>query len=692
MTGTRNGNWKLVQTQRTQSPILRYGIAFVAVAIALFLTLPISPLIKPTVFPLFFVAVMMSAWYGGLGPGLLATGLSVAAIDYFFIPAAGILADREALSRLALFVVAALLTSIVTSGWKWTDQALRESELRFRSVTQSATEAIIVADSHGNMIVWNRAAQNMFGYQEAEVMGKPVTLLMPARYRDAHSKGLERLRATGESKIIGKTVELHGLRKNGQEFPLELSVATWQTRQSTFFGGIIRDITPRKQAEEALRKAHAELETRVQERTAELSKANGGLQEEISAHHQAEEQKQKLLQDLHERVKELEVLHEMARLLQNEQKTGIELLREIAGILPPACQYPEVAAARVVFDGAECTTPNFSPTPWNLSAAFTTPSGKHGAVEIVYLEERPDKVEDPFVAEERSLINSLAEMLMLYLERKEAETRVAQVTRELVERNEELWRLQKEMGRVEPLAALGRVTGMIAHELGTPLNTVLGHSQLLSEEELTEAGHSRLRTIQEQIQRMVNIVQYYLSRTRGAKPARSQVNVNELVLETLALLKPVFEQHKLQVRTILAESLPPLSAHRASLQRVLINLLNNAIDALKEGGTVTIATSVGAGSLKTSKKGVVVEITDTGAGIPAETLPKVFDLFLTTKELGKGTGFGLAVCQEIVKSHGGAIEITSKLGEGTCVRVFLPIDDTAGQSASLEARESWRTF
>jgi hypothetical protein len=156
----------------------------------------------------------------------------------------------------------------------------------------------------------------------------------------------------------------------------------------------------------------------------------------------------------------------MARLLQNEQKTAEELLQEITAILPPAWKHEEVAAARITFDGIEYVTANFSPAPRRLQSDFRTPEGKHGAIEIVYLEERPDEVEGPFLAEERSLINSLAEMLTSYLERKESETRVAQVTRELVERNEELWRLQKEMGQVEPLAALGRVTGMIAMNWG----------------------------------------------------------------------------------------------------------------------------------------------------------------------------------------------------------------------------------
>ena len=676
------------QSQRTQSTILRYGVALIAVATALLLlTSPLSPLIKPTIFPLFFIAIMVSAWYGGLGPGLLAISLSVAAIDYFFTPVVGVLIDMDALSRLALFVLVALLTTIVTAGWKRADQTLRESELRFRSVVQSTNDAVVIADGLGNIIFWNKGAQSIFGYDEAEVKAKPLTLLMPTRYQDAHCKGLERLSTTGESKMIGTTLELHGLRKDGQEFSLELSVTTWQTGQGRFYGGIIRDITKRKQAEEALRKAHAELEARVQERTAELSDANAQLMREIHAHQQAEEQKEKLLHALSERIKELTLLHQMARFLQNEEKPMEMLLQEITAILPRAWKHEEVAAARIMFDGEEYMTPNFTPTPWKLRADFTTPEGKHGGLEIVYLEERPDEVEGPFLAEERSLINSLAEMLLSYLERKEAETSVAQVTRELVERNEELWRLQKEKGQVEPLAALGRVTGMIAHELGTPLNTILGHSQFLGEEELTEGGRRRLKTIQKQIQRMVNTVQYYLSRTRISQPARSQVNVNELVLETLELLKPVFEQHELEVNTTLAESLAPLTANRESLQRVLINLLNNAVDALKDGGTVTITTRAAAGSPETSKEGVVIEVTDTGAGIPPEMLPEVFDLFLTTKESGKGTGLGLAVCQEIVKIHGGTIQITSKLGEGTRVRVFLPTDDMVGQPASVEVRE-----
>jgi PAS domain S-box-containing protein len=137
------------------------------------------------------------------------------------------------------------------------------SEERFRSVVESATDGIILADHNGFILSWNKAAARLFGYTEEEVAGRPLTLLMPARYRAAHERGLERLRSTGETRVIGKTLELHGLRKDGNEFPLELSLATWKTKEGAFFSGIIRDITARKQVEEALRESQERLELAV---------------------------------------------------------------------------------------------------------------------------------------------------------------------------------------------------------------------------------------------------------------------------------------------------------------------------------------------------------------------------------------------------------------------------------------------
>jgi PAS domain S-box-containing protein len=130
--------------------------------------------------------------------------------------------------------------------------ALTESEDRFRSVVESAPDAIIVADEHGYIVSWNQAASRMFGYPPAEILGKPLTVLMPIRYREAHEMGVERMRTTGQSKLMGRVITLHGLRKDGTEFPIELSLATWTGRDKAFYSGIIRDITVRTATEAAL--------------------------------------------------------------------------------------------------------------------------------------------------------------------------------------------------------------------------------------------------------------------------------------------------------------------------------------------------------------------------------------------------------------------------------------------------------
>ncbi|MGH9900417.1 MAG: PAS domain S-box protein, partial [Pyrinomonadaceae bacterium] len=132
------------------------------------------------------------------------------------------------------------------------EEAIRESELHLRSVTESASEAIVTADGAGQIISWNRGARDIFGYTEDEALGQPLTLLMPERYREAHRKGLARHAATGESRVIGKTIELEGLRKDGTEFPFEFSLSTWRTGKGNFYSAIIRDITERKRIEQAL--------------------------------------------------------------------------------------------------------------------------------------------------------------------------------------------------------------------------------------------------------------------------------------------------------------------------------------------------------------------------------------------------------------------------------------------------------
>ncbi|WP_310448777.1 EAL domain-containing protein [Sulfuritalea sp.] len=136
---------------------------------------------------------------------------------------------------------------------KWTEVALQESAARHHAITQSANDAIVTGNSAGNIVGWNRRAEVIFGYAESEVIMQPLTLLMPERYREQHRAGMSRLQTGGEARIIGKAVELTGLRKDGSEFPMELSLAKWEVAEGRFFSGTIRDLTERKMDEASLR-------------------------------------------------------------------------------------------------------------------------------------------------------------------------------------------------------------------------------------------------------------------------------------------------------------------------------------------------------------------------------------------------------------------------------------------------------
>jgi PAS domain S-box-containing protein len=143
---------------------------------------------------------------------------------------------------------------------KRAEEALQTSEEKFRSVVQTANDAIVTADSHGNITDFNRGAEAIFGYSAREAIGKPLTALMPDRFKEPHQRGLKRYLETGEARVIGKTVELAAKRKDGTEFPVELSLSSWKTRAGLFFTGVLSDITDRKRTEALMLHAKEEAE------------------------------------------------------------------------------------------------------------------------------------------------------------------------------------------------------------------------------------------------------------------------------------------------------------------------------------------------------------------------------------------------------------------------------------------------
>ena len=194
--------------------------------------------------------------------------------------------------------------------------------------------------------------------------------------------------------------------------------------------------------------------------------------------------------DLRERIKELTVLHKAIRVVQDSAKSSSEVLQDIADLLPPAWQYPEVTAARILFGGKEFMTSNFRATPWVQGAPIKTSAGQNGTIEVVYLEAKPPEVEGPFLAEERDLINSLVSSVASYLDRKQAETALRQAHERLQALSQRFVHVQAQGSKQRIRESLhnGGAKSIAAQELTPRQREVL---QLIAE------GHSTKATAQQ---------------------------------------------------------------------------------------------------------------------------------------------------------------------------------------------------
>jgi two-component system NtrC family sensor kinase len=262
----------------------------------------------------------------------------------------------------------------------------------------------------------------------------------------------------------------------------------------------------------------------------------------------------------------------------------------------------------------------------------------------------------------------------------ELQLRVDEATRELAMRNEALRRaneqlfdLQRQLGRAQRLATMGQLAATIAHEIGTPLNSVAVHLQLLARSPgLTDQDRQRLITIDGQIRRLVQTVQQRLALTRGGACRLEPTDLNGLVRSVTDLMAPVLVAKGIACSFDTGSVLPKVQVDGHQIQQVLLNLLTNAVDAMPAGGSLQVETGV-AGST------VFLRVADSGSGIPPDARERIFEPFFTTKERGKGAGLGLPICRQIVEAHGGTIEVTDSPGSGATFEVRLPLESDGGR-------------
>jgi signal transduction histidine kinase len=235
---------------------------------------------------------------------------------------------------------------------------------------------------------------------------------------------------------------------------------------------------------------------------------------------------------------------------------------------------------------------------------------------------------------------------------------------------EELRRTQAEFVQSAKMAAFGELAAGVAHELNNPLTPVLGLSELLlRSNSLDEQARHDLNIVTAEARRARDIVINLLDFARQIRSNREWTDLNQGVHDTLALFRSQLEANRIRVEEQYAPDLPPVLLDTGRLRQVWLNLFTNASQSMPNGGTLTIRT-------EQAGDRIAVRIVDTGIGIPAEALLRIFEPFYTTRPVGQGTGLGLSVSLGIVQEHGGSIDVASQEGKGSTFTVWLPVKKT----------------
>jgi signal transduction histidine kinase len=364
---------------------------------------------------------------------------------------------------------------------------------------------------------------------------------------------------------------------------------------------------------------------------------------------------------LRERIKELTCLYGIAQLAEQPSVPLPALLQGIVELLPPAWQYPEIAVARVLFDDGCYATAGIRECDDRQMARLVTKGQSRGSVEVGYVRTMPRLDEGPFLKEERSLIDAVALQISLLIERREAA--------------DEQSRLRVQLRHADRLATIGQLSAGVAHELNEPLGNILAFAQLARKQPgIPQQTAADLDKIVATSLHAREIIKKLMLFARQMPPQKSRMNLNEVVAEALSFLESRCEKNGVTLERRLAPQLPELVADRSQLNQVLVNLAVNAIQAMPHGGVLKVSTQA-------SDHQVVLIVEDTGIGMSAKVLKKIFMPFFTTKDIHEGTGLGLPVVHGIIVSHGGTIDVQSVPGRGSRFEVRLPaIGDSAPSS------------
>jgi PAS domain S-box-containing protein len=553
-----------------------------------------------------------------------------------------------------------------------TADALRESEERYRVITETAQDAIFTIGADGRVLFANSAVERLFGWKPEELLGRTLDVIIPERYRAAHQNGVRRYVATGEKHIPWSGVELPGLHRDGHEIPLELAFGEWRSDTKRVFTGFARDITERRHAAEELKESLAhEQQARAEAEAARLQ-LERRAQEEASFRH--------LASALTGAVEMADVLMEITNRATLVTRADGVYIERIANGTPPIVEVVSSAGrgapprgTRVEYPGSMTDEIMRSRQP-----VILTDMKNVGKSMAPYLADTcPDcqVLVTPLVADEESLgalvlLNSresgrtfgdgdvirartLGDMTSLALRR----VRLMEEERQAKEVAEQAVRVRDE------------TLGIVSHDLRNPLTTVALSADLLEgaqEDEQRELVQT-IRAAAGQMQRLIEDL-LDVARLESGRLAvqKTPIDLAAVARQACDANAPIAEKRKQRLVCDVPLSLPEVPADRDRIVQVLGNLIGNAMKFTPPSGSITL-------TVIDDPDAIRFEVRDSGPGIPDSDLKNVFRPYWQAKKTAHmGAGLGLAIVRGIVEAHAGTVRAANAAGGGAMFTFTIP--------------------
>ncbi|MGA7708022.1 MAG: PAS domain S-box protein, partial [Acidobacteriaceae bacterium] len=514
---------------------------------------------------------------------------------------------------------------------KLAEEELKRSEASYRVVVETASDAVVSMDDKGLIVFANPATNRIFGYDPAELAGKPLTILMPEYMRELHKTGFNSYLATSQRHVNWQGVELTALRKNGEEFPVEISFGEVAKNGHKTFTGFLRDISRRKKAEQALQRSEAFL---------------------------AEGQRLGQIGSYSWRVATDEIIWsaELYRIYEFEIGTPVTVERIRTRVHPEDVSLIEKMK---MVDQAREGGKNFE---WQNRLMM--PDGTIKYIHAVAHATRDQDGQLEYIAAVQDV-----------------------TARKLAEEARD--KARSELTHVSRVMSLGTMTASIAHELNQPLSGIVTNASTCMR--MLAAQPPNVDGAQETARRTIrdgNRASEVLTRLRALFTSRDaaneSVNLNEATVEVITLSLSDLQRNKVILQQELADDLPPVMGDRIQLQQVILNLLRNGSDAME---TVVDRQRQLLIRTEADNNFVRVSVRDSGVGFDPSVTDRLFESFFTTKH--DGMGIGLSVSRSIIEAHHGKLWAARNDGPGATFAFSIPCEDTlTGADSRLPTQAS----